>query len=182
MSDRYKQVSVDGPGLTEFLEALAPTRVQGGTHIRRFRWTGGPDSWFCGGSNLHAYENFRTLLESKAARKAMPQVLEPSPFPVGSPPAFHGLAGGALGLDGDLATLLVLGGAYERFRGPQREAKRLACRAADNLIQDRYEDFSVYFSDEAWSPWFYDVAWDQTWILVDRRHAEATVIVTTDTD
>lgn len=182
VKDRYQEISVDGPGLTEFLRALEPTRVNGGTHIHRFRWMGSPDDWFRGGTNLQAYENFRTLLESGAARTAMPEVLEPSPFPTGSPPDFPGVAGGALGLDGDLATLLVLGGAYERFRGPQREAKQLARRAVEDLIQDRYEDFSVYCSDEPWSPWFYDVAWDQTWFLVDRRKAEVTVIATTDTD
>jgi hypothetical protein len=143
---------------------------------------GSRDSWFRGGSNLQAYEDFRVLLESDAARKAMPDVLESSPFPAGSPPRFAGVAGGVLGLDGDLATLLVLGGAYERFRDSQRKAKQLACRAAEDLIQGRYEDFSAYYSDEPWTPWFYDVAWDQTWFLVDRQHAEVTVIVTTDTD
>lgn len=182
VKDRYEQVSVGGPGLAEFLEALAPTRINGGTHVHRFRWVGSADEWFGGGSNLHAYENFRALLESSAARKAMSEILTPSPFPTGTPPDFPGVAGGALGLDGDLATLLVLGGAYERFRGPQREAKQLARRAADELIQNRYEDFTVYYSDAPWSPWFHDIAWDQTWFLVDRRHAEVTVIITTDTD
>lgn len=182
VTDLYTEVNVGGPGLVEFLRALQPTRINGGTHVRRFKWTANPDDWFTGGTSLQAYENFRTLLESRAARRAMPEVLVPSPFPTGSPPDFSGVAGGALGLDGDLATLLVLGGAYERFRGAQREAKQLARHAVEDLVQERYEDFSLYYTDEPWAPWFFDVAWDQTWILVDRRNAEVTIICTTDTD
>ena len=84
--------------------------------------------------------------------------------------------------DGDLAALLVIGGAYRRFRGDWRTAKAVALRAADELLDGRLEDFAIFYSEEAWSPWFFDVAWDESWILLDEGHAEATIIVTTDTD
>lgn len=182
MADDYEEVGLDLVHLTTYLELLAPTRTLGSTHVRRFRWTGPTDDWFDTRTNHVAYPTFRTLLESEAARSALPQILDPSPFPLGTPPDFDGVAGGPLLLDGELAALLVRGGAYERFRGTHREAKAIAVAAARDLIDDRYEDFEVFHSYRAWSPWFFDNAWDQTWLLVDRRDAEVTLICTTDTD
>jgi hypothetical protein len=182
MKDEYREVEVNDSGLSEFLRLLATTRANGNTYVHRFRWMGDRTDWFRTGTNLSAFETFRGLLESEAARKAMPDILEPSPFPTSRPPNFAQVPGGVLGLDGDLAALLVLGGAYERFRGPHRAAKDIAREAVHDLIEDRYEDFLLYHSEEPWSSWFFDVAWDQTWILVDKREAEVTVICTTDTD
>jgi len=75
-----------------------------------------------------------------------------------------------------------VGDAYHRFGGPQRKAKEAARAPVFDLVQDRFEDVEMYDSDQPWSRWFFDVAWDQTWILVDRGEARATVICTTDTD
>jgi hypothetical protein len=50
------------------------------------------------------------------------------------------------------------------------------------LVQDRHQDTRVFGSDDAWTPWFWNVAWDRTWILVDDRHREVTVLCVTDTD
>jgi hypothetical protein len=178
----YCEIPVAGPGLTEYLRILATTRPVENTVVHRFRWLGDRIDWFKTTSNLDTYATFRQLLESAAAQRAMPKLLVPSPFPNGSPPEFYEVGGGALDLDGVLAKLLVLGGAYERFQGPHVEAKALAAAAVYDLIQDRYEDFSLYYSDHAWSPWFFYIAWDLTFILVDRRQAEVTIIATTDTD
>lgn len=178
----YVEVAVEGEGIEEFQRALAATHVNGGVQVRRFRWEGDKGDWFNVNTNLTMHETFRTLLESNAARQALPDVLVPSPFPIGSPPDFWPVAGGALRLEGDLATALALGGAYKRHPGTDRDAKDLARRAERDLIGDRYEDFRLFASDAPWSPWFFDVAWDQTWILVDRGRAEVTIICATDTD
>ncbi len=34
----------------------------------------------------------------------------------------------------------------------------------------------------AWTTWFFDVAWDETMFLVDRRRFEVTAMCMTDTD
>ncbi|WP_155856058.1 hypothetical protein [Cellulomonas sp. URHD0024] len=182
MADHYREVELNGPDLAEFLRLLATTRPRANTHVRRFRWTGDRQDWFRTGTSLETFEAFRELFGSAAARTAMPDVLDPFPFPIGTPPKFAAVPGGALRLDGDLAALLVLGGAYRRFPGPQRTAKAKAVAAVHDLVHDHFEDFSVYSSDEAWSPWFADAGLDQTWLLVDQRHAAVTVICTTDSD
>lgn len=88
----------------------------------------------------------------------------------------------ALHLDGDLALALVQGGAYARFAGPWVEAKRLAQDVCQELFGDRFEDVRVDRSDAAWSPWFHGVAWDQSWVVTDKRHQRMTLICLTDTD
>ena len=50
------------------------------------------------------------------------------------------------------------------------------------MTQNSIEDFQVFVSDDRWTPWFCDVAWDRTWIMADRARHEVTVICLTDTD
>lgn len=182
MAAEYREIQVAGPGVLEYLRMLARTRAEPNTLVRRFQWTGDHNGWFRTSSLGFADQSFSELLGSRAARLGMPALLDPLPFSPAAPVRFAPVSGGALGLDGDLAKLLVLGGAYERFRGPQRQAKEAARAAVFDLVEDRFEDVEMYYTDHPWSPWFFDVAWDQTWILVDRCDTTATVICTTDTD
>ena len=181
---RYVEQSVDGPGVARYLEALAPTRKDGATKVVRLKAVDVADSaaWFRTGALIYEHETFRNLFTSEAAMHALPEVLVGSIFPSGEPPAFDLVTSGPLMLEGELAGLLSRGGAYVRFAGTDSEAKRLAADAARDLLQDRYEDFRVYFSYAAWSSWFDDIAWDATWVLVDDVNREVTILVTTDTD
>lgn len=85
-------------------------------------------------------------------------------------------------LDGELARALVLGGAYKKFDGTARDAKSLGMRVCDSLFGERFLDVEVFRCWKAWSPWFHDVAWDSTIVLIDRRLQEVSVLVSTDTD
>lgn len=182
MSQPYSEVPVTGPAVERFLAALATTRANGNTLLRRFRWSGVRDGWFSTATNLSSFESFRQLLDSDAARRSVPELLEPFPFPSGEPPQFHPVSAGSIKLAGEWAALLVLGGAYKRFEGSEEEALGLAAAAVEELIEGRYEQVAVYYSYEPWSGWFFDVAWDQTWFLVDRDRGEVTLVCTTDTD
>lgn len=75
-----------GAGIGEYLRLLAQTRTEHNTKLRRFAWTGPAAGWFDTATNLTTNESFRSLLESDAARTAMPETLEPSPFPSGTHP------------------------------------------------------------------------------------------------
>ncbi len=46
----------------------------------------------------------------------------------------------------------------------------------------RYKDFRLDRTHAAWTPWFHDVAWDDTLVLTDFATAEMTVLCITDTD
>ena len=109
-------------------------------------------------------------------------MLGDDPFPSGNPPEFHESTHGALTLEGDLAVMLVAGGAYRKFKGSHAEAKTLAAAAVHELVEDRYEDFTGFYSGTAWTPWFCDIAWDVTIILLDRGRSEVTFLCSTDSD
>lgn len=180
----YMEEPIGGPGLRRYLDALATTRADGATKVARLKAVDIADDerWFPIGSLADTYETFRNLLTSDAAVQALPEVLADASFPSGQPPIFYGVTCGALTLEVELARLLCAGGAYVRFAGSDAKAKRIAADAARDLLQDRYEDFRVFHSDAAWTPWFFDVAWDSTWLLVDDANKEVTVFATTDTD
>lgn len=59
---------------------------------------------------------------------------------------------------------------------------RTSAGACEAHFADRLEDVEVFHSYKPWSRWFYDVAWDSTWLLVDRRFQVVTILAVTDTD
>ena len=85
-------------------------------------------------------------------------------------------------LDGDIAKTLKSGGAYKAFPGSGKEAKTLGQMLCTDVFEERYDDIQVFKTYKPWSDWFYDVAWDQTWIIVDKRRLLIWAILLTDTD
>jgi hypothetical protein len=84
-------------------------------------------------------------------------------------------------LNGELGRSLAAGGAYRQFAPPQG-ANDLAARCCEALFGDRFFDIDVFRCGRAWSPWFFDVAWDATWVIIDRRLQHVSFLFTTDTD
>jgi hypothetical protein len=76
----------------------------------------------------------------------------------------------------------VKGGAYRSFAGDADQAKRLGAAFVDAVVGGRHKAFKVYRSSAAWSSWFRDIAWDQTWACIDMDRNEVVVLCVTDTD
>ncbi len=72
-------------------------------------------------------------------------------------------------LDGSIAAQVLWGGAYEEFKEWPVVAKQLAVNVCQYMFRDRYEDIKVFESYLSWTDWFYDVAWDVTWMVLDRK-------------
>jgi hypothetical protein len=181
----YEEVDVTGPGVAQLVSELATVYDSGGVLLRRFRCTDPDekDAWFGTNTKLHEYESFRTFLGSAAVRAALPELSVPDPFPISHPPEFPSTAKWwTLMLDGWFALRLMHGGAYGRYAGSAIDAKKIGENAVKDLVQGRHDDFDAFASDEAWTPWFRDIAWDSTLILVDRARYEVTVLCMTDTD
>lgn len=180
---RWESLELEVPALDRFLDALDATLMNGGYLIGRWRAAEYSEvtQWFVSRNRLDYCELFRTLFDSPAFRERLPEL--EVPVDLGRVPAgLKQQMSGSLMLDGAWAGLLVSGGAHRRFEGSAREAKALASAATEAIIGDRFEDFRVDVSYEAWTPWFADVAWDCTYVLTDLRNAEITVLCTTDTD
>jgi len=167
------------PAVEEYLVELRRVYTNGGAYCARFHVNGNEDfNWFATRNRWDEMSFFSRLLLHPALVSALPQVAaegratELAEFSWGS----------SLTLDGELARALVLGGAYEQFKGTSREAKELGARVAESVFGDRFLDVVVFRCWKPWSPWFFDVAWDSTMLLIDRRLQLVTVLVSTDTD
>jgi hypothetical protein len=179
----WEQVPLNSPSVDRYLSQVRETHVNGGYLIGRWRAVrySGVTAWFAARNRLEEYEMHRLLFDSPVVRRD----LSPLEIPVRLdrvPGALKEIPGGALNLDGILATTIVHGGAYKSFQGAASEAKRLADQAVAELTGRRYEDFRLDRTHKPWTPWFFDVAWDDTLVLTDYRNAEMTVLCLTDTD
>ena len=102
-----------------------------------------------------------------------------------------------LTFDGELASVLVWGGAYIDFDGTIGEAKALAQMCCEVMFGAAYYDTRagdwykamptsqgtrVVHLPGAWSPWFYDIAWDYTWVVADGLRDRAWLLCVTHTD
>lgn len=85
-------------------------------------------------------------------------------------------------LGGSLAWALAQGGAYVKHPDGPVDAKRLGDLLAADWIADHYDDILVYESHRAWCEFFFDVAWDRSWVVVDKLMRLVHVLCATDTD
>lgn len=85
-------------------------------------------------------------------------------------------------LGGSLAWALSNGGAYHKFARGGVEAKRLGEDAALELLGGSYDEPMAYQCGIAWSKFFHNVAWDHTYVVIDKRHQLIHALLSTDTD
>jgi hypothetical protein len=109
----YTAETLDDPHITEFLTALGQTYGNRGVVFRSFRAT-----------NEAAFDDAlrhdrRTIYQVFGAFLTRPSVVATLPelqirLPLERPPEFRWMS--AFGVEGDLTHMLLVGGAYERFR------------------------------------------------------------------
>lgn len=86
-------------------------------------------------------------------------------------------------LEGELAVRLFEGGAYgARPMILGVAARRMAMEFCEELFGFRYEEMEIFQSHDAWTPWFKDVAWDWTVVLIDRQKRILWLLALTDED
>lgn len=131
-------------------------------------------------SKLEAIEFMSTLLRHPAVRDAMPGVLPASDLTLDELPdlepsfVFH--------LDGDLTGLIHYGGAYWSAERSAVESRQIVADLIRDLFDNRWDDLEYAKSNTAWTRWFFDVAWDSTFLVIDRAKSVVALIVATDTD
>jgi hypothetical protein len=90
----------------------------------------------------------------------------------------------AFEFDGWLARWIYNGGAYSPSPGTMQPgaAKRMAVAACHEIVGDRFDEIVVFANYTAWCPFFRDVAWDMTCVVLDRRARLVHILCSTDTD
>ncbi len=84
---------------------------------------------------------------------------------------------------GNFSSLLSFGGAYTR--GSKLKPIDLINSVNDfieEFIPSGYMNYDYYFITESWNPWFSKVAWDYTFLIVNRNRLEVNLILITDSD
>ena len=178
----WEQVPVTDPALDRYLEQVAATHANGGYLISRWRAVEYSDTTarYMALRKLDEYDLLHVFFNNELVREGLAELLIPRPLPKGM--GFMEEWAGPLCLDGRLAGMIFIGGAYRTFTVPAREAKALAVAAAEALMQSRFEDFRLDVSRTAWTPWFNSIGRDYTYVLTDFANAELTVLCITDVD
>ena len=84
-------------------------------------------------------------------------------------------------LSGEIARILGYGGAYTNGI-EQNEAWKIATEFVENEFGNKFEEFDCYNIKIQNAKWFYDVAWDYSFVIIDKRNYEIIFIDITDTD
>jgi hypothetical protein len=167
------------PDVETYLTELRRVNVNGGAVFASFEVQGNREfDWFATRNRWDEMKFFSRVITHPSLRSHVPEVTKDAMF--GEAIEFEW--GSSLVLDGELARALVTGGAYKRFEGTPRAAKEIGARVCDALFGDRFLDVEVFRCWKAWSSWFHDVAWDSTWVLIDRRFQRVSFLFSTDTD
>ena len=186
----FEPITMEHPALERLIVEFRSIYSNGGALLGCFAAVGaqGPN-WFLPpnfSDPMDAKDALDQFLTSPAVVSTLPELRTENllEYRVQAPqfrdPQFKSID--AFSLDGCIASALMFGGAYERFRGTARDAKALAVSACDAMFDDRYYDVWVYGSAAPWAPWFKAVAWDNTWIVIDRVSHRIWLLCTTDTD
>jgi hypothetical protein len=176
----YTAETLDNPHITEFLTALGQTFGNGGVVFRSFR-----------AMNEAAFDHAlrhdrRTIDQVFGAFLTRPSVVAALPelqirLPLERPPEFRWMS--AFGVEGDLTHMLLVGGAYERFRGTVEQARALSRRFMEAVFGEELHRIGwAGGSPTPWTPWFCDIAWDATYVLQDQRTKRFVLLCMTDTD
>ena len=85
-------------------------------------------------------------------------------------------------LPGELARLIFYGGAYSEPDPFPDKAIRLSTDFINAISNGRYGEFNSWNLGGEWSNWFYNIAWDYSIFLFDKRESIVSLVCLTDTD
>lgn len=175
---RIDRCAEAGPPVDRLLGALRKTHVNGGAEFGMFSVAACPTfHWFMSRNRWEEIAFPEHFLRAPAVTSPLPEVCKE---PVVNSFGFEW--GSAFTLAGELGQLLALGGAYVKHEGGAGEAFAIADDFRKWLFGERFDEVLVLKSLKPWSAWFCDIAWDATWLVVDKRHSRVSVLAVTDTD
>lgn len=179
---RYERRPLREPAVDAVVAELDRSHANGGALVARFGVVEEDAAfrWYATRDRFTEWDFFRHFLGSPAVREALPELGIPDRLK--GDLKFARCWAGTLALDGELAAMMVGGGAYERFRGTHTEAKRLGTAFVDAVVGERHGEFRVYRSHAAWAGWFFEIGVATTTIVIDLGRAESLLLCVTDTD
>ena len=176
---RLARCADDGdPPAARLLEVLRKTHVNGGAAFASFSVASHPSfQWFISRNRWEEIELPERFLKLPTVVAALAEVCKD---PVDDSFGFEW--GSEFTLAGEIARTLADGGAYIKHEAGPGDAYAIADRFRQWLFGERFGEVLVLKSFKPWSAWFCGVAWDGTWLIVDKGQSKVSVLAVTDTD
>lgn len=166
--------------VSPLLEELRRSNVNGGAVFQAFEYEAHPVlDWFIQTRRLvpPAFDLATDFVTTKAVREALPELKIPEHLP--QPLQAHELD--VFDFEASLTRRICRGGAYVTFDKTYREAQLLMAPFVDALAPEKdWPWFGLTWLP--WTDWFFDVAWDMTWIGLSPQKNLLWLLCTTDTD
>ncbi len=176
----YREQRITHPAIDAWLTALARVYEHGGGLLRIFEPR--DVAVFDHALRLEHRETVEPLgvfLSTPEVSAACPELRIETPPK--RPPVFHEVSPYAM--EGALTSLLLVGGAYTAFPGTVDEARDLSRRFMETLCGPALHlGRQAWASTTPWTPWFYDLAWDHTFLIRDHHVRRMILLCVTDTD
>src|SRR5688572_20158063 len=96
------------------------------------------------------------------------------------PPLFRPMS--SFEFEGALTEILLGGGAYIGGLASEDDARRITRAFVDAFLGNNRRLSTVFALEGAWTPWFYDVAWDNSYLILDPVAPAWWALFMTDTD
>jgi len=176
---RLRRAEITHPAIKRFLDCVSLTHVNGGAILACLAADDPTVFDHVNGLQMLGLDHsFVTFLGSPSVVSALPELkidasrLDSLKLAYMSP----------LGMEGELTHLLLCGGAYRKFDGTIEEARTVTRDFVSAVVDGNYLRAMVAVSHEAWSEWFFDIAWDHTYLLCNPEARNFWLLCITDTD
>jgi hypothetical protein len=175
----YKLAPSDDPRLEAVTNAVHASHVNGDAILRIFLPTSDVAFDTAARSDLQGIDHLlRCFLEARSVRDAIPDLK--IPYPLTPLPQYTWY--GTYEFEGAVTHLLLVGGAYESAGLSEDQARSMSRAFVDALVGSARLQSSVYRISGAWTEWFYDIAWDATFVVYQPVARRWALFCATDTD
>ena len=174
---RIELLTIEPPSINEYVLHLAKCYANGYVKYGCFK-LGDSEvlDWYCSRNRLKEMLFFWKIWEQEPIKS----FFDISDVDENSNKEFEWSSPFVLG--GSLAWVLDSGGPYHKPSWSGAESKELGGKAASALIDNDYKNSLVFEAQSAWSYFFFGVAWDYTWVVLNKKTRLLHVLLATDTD
>ena len=173
----FKEIKKTSPSLERLKEIVHKTHINGGLIISNIEM----DSNLLegDGSTLStSWYMIKNFLRSDFFKDKYPDlIIEDDFFNIDE----NRIIKDSLLLDSLLASMISKGGAYGGG-WDKVESKKIGTGIVNELFQERYNDLNFYYIFGKWTEWHFDMPWNYTFFIIDKKYHQLWFITTTDTD
>jgi hypothetical protein len=159
-------------------QAIEKTHCNGGIQLHKFQISDNPHfHWFAVRNRLDEIHFIKKLFQRHELKHYLAELKVENEKPqIKSSNWFSDI----FDLPGIIARILGQGGAYERLEASK--AWEISTDFVRSEFGNRFDEFNRFSYEIEGANWFFDIAWDYSFLLFDKRNNQVIIIDITDTD